>query len=574
VIYILYIYIFYLFIYLFFSLAYSHVYQAQRLVSIVPVCFLLSFVNMISQCLRQTARACVGRALGPTLSVTVTRRAVAAAATRIPLTLTRTAQSSVVPSVPVSMCSSASNVTSTQLYRNTLSARKFTSCRFVCRAESESDAAGSDAAQLPGPHDSLNMRVRGLPPSATLRINEASNEMIAQGKKVFKFGLGQSPFPVPEPVVEALRKHAHEKDYLPVKGLPELRDVIAEQCNKSLGTNVTRDDVLIGPGSKELLFLAQICAYNNLVIPVPSWVSYSPQAHILGRKVVWLRPNKNWDLDPEELERVCALDPDQPRLLILNYPNNPTGQTYSVEQLHSIAQICRKYRVAVISDEIYGGVDHNGTHVSLASMYPEGTIVSNGLSKWCGAGGWRLGVNIFPPQLRSLADAMATVASETFTSVSAPIQYAAIEAFRGGEYMQRYLHDQQRVLRALGIRVAAILRSAGIGSTTPQGAFYLWLDFNSKKQAFLEKHNAVTAAQVADVFLQETGVAFLPGSDFGVEEFDLHARIAFVNFDGTLALEKAKSIPTDEELSDQFIEEVCSETIEAAERMAKFFQNL
>jgi histidinol-phosphate/aromatic aminotransferase/cobyric acid decarboxylase-like protein len=269
----------------------------------------------------------------------------------------------------------------------------------------------------------LNLNVRGLSQSATLAINERSRELAREGREVFRLGLGQSPFPVPGPVTEGLREHAHEKDYLPVKGLWELRQAVAAYHQRAEGVNISAEDILIGPGSKELMFIVQLTYYGDLVIPTPSWVSYAPQAHIIGRHIRWVptRPENDWRLTPEELDRLCSSDPTRPRIIILNYPSNPTGDTYTVSELRELARVARTYRVVLLSDEIYGELHHRGQHVSIARYYPEGTIISAGLSKWCGAGGWRLGTFAFPPALRWLQDAMAVVASETYTSTSAPI---------------------------------------------------------------------------------------------------------------------------------------------------------
>lgn len=128
----------------------------------------------------------------------------------------------------------------------------------------------------------LNPNVSGLNPSATVAINDLSNELRQQGKEVYKLGLGQSPFPVPEPVVKALQRNAHQKEYLPVKGLRKLQEAVAEHHCRTFGIEADPDDVLIGPGSKELMFLLQLTYYGDLVIPTPSWVSYAPQAKITG----------------------------------------------------------------------------------------------------------------------------------------------------------------------------------------------------------------------------------------------------------------------------------------------------
>lgn len=119
----------------------------------------------------------------------------------------------------------------------------------------------------------LNPNVKELKPSATVAINDFSNELKRSGRDIFKLGLGQSPFPVPEPVAEALRENAHQKDYLPVKGLRKLQQAVAEHHKRTFDLQVDPEDVLIGPGSKELMFLLQLTYFGDLVIPAPSWVS-------------------------------------------------------------------------------------------------------------------------------------------------------------------------------------------------------------------------------------------------------------------------------------------------------------
>ena len=418
------------------------------------------------------------------------------------------------------------------------------------------------------PEVHLNLNVRDLGLSATLAINELSAERQRRGEQIYRLGLGQSPFPVPTAVVEALKSNAHQKDYLPVRGLPALRSAIAEYLERTQHVARTGDDVMIGPGSKELMFLVQLVYYGELVIPRPSWVSYAPQAHIIGRRVNWAatQPEHDWHLMPDELERICAVDPGRPRLLIFNYPQNPTGTTYEVESLRQLARVARMHRVVLLSDEIYGELHHKGQHVSITRFYPEGTIVSGGLSKWCGAGGWRLGCFVFPPQLRWLQDAMAVVASETFTSTSAPIQYAAVRAYQGGDELERYLRSSRRVLGALGREACRRLRKGGVQVAEPRGAFYLFPDFGPLRE-LLARRGISDSAQLCARALGETGVAMLPGSDFGCPPELLTARIAYVDFDGASALAAAELEPREHGLSREFVARQCPRVIEAIDRL-------
>jgi aspartate aminotransferase len=419
----------------------------------------------------------------------------------------------------------------------------------------------------------LNLNVRGLPVSATLGINEKSNQLLADGKKIYKLGLGQSPFPVPGSIVRELQNNAHQKDYLPVRGLPALRDAVAKYYRRTQDLAFLGENILIGPGSKELMFILQLVYYGDLVIPTPSWVSYAPQAHIVGRHVHWLKTveENKWLLTPDELERHCRRDPSKPRIVILNYPNNPTGCSYSDQQLQDLAEVARKYHIIMLSDEIYGELNFDGAHRSIARYYPEGTIIASGLSKWAGAGGWRLGTFAFPTELKWLLDSMAVVASETFTATSAPIQYAAVRAFQGGADLERYLSQSRRILKALSDWIWNCLSNAGVSVAKPDGAFYMFPDFEPLRDKLAVRgiHNG---AELCDRLLQDTGVAILPGDCFGRPEEELTARLAFVDFDGAKVLAAAEQIAADLPLDDDFLSQYCEKVLTAIQLICDWLE--
>ncbi len=417
----------------------------------------------------------------------------------------------------------------------------------------------------------LNLNVRGLRQSATLAVNARSNALYKEGRRIYKMGLGQSPFPVPTEVVDALTLHASEKDYLPVMGLPALREAVAEFHRKKDRIDTQAEGVLIGPGSKELLFLLQLTFYGELLVPSPSWVSYVPQAKILGRPIQLIptRYADNWRVTPRQLAAICQEDADRPRLLVLNYPGNPEGGSYSADELQEIAAVARRFGVILLSDEIYGQLHHRGEHVSVARFYPEGTIVSSGLSKWCGAGGWRLGTFTFPPDLAWLMEAMAAVASETYTSVSTPIQFAAVRAFKDGLAIERYLWHVRRILAGLGQRCAESLERAGARVRPPVGAFYLFPDFSPFGQRLAER-GIQDSNSLCEHLLEETGVAVLPGTAFQRPAEELTARLAYVNFDGAKALSASETIPLDQPLSDDFFNRWCGDVLEATRHIVEW----
>ena len=366
-------------------------------------------------------------------------------------------------------------------------------------------------------------QINQLRPSATLAINEESNRLIRSGKKVYKFGFGQSPFPVPDSIISALKNNANKNTYLPMQGLEELRLAIANYLNKNNNNNFKSDDILIGPGTKELMFLTQIAFQGEVLLPAPSWVSYQPQALIAKNKVHWIQTtnSSNWFPTAEQLEDKIKSIENKNLLLFINSPNNPSGTV--CKNLQEIAEVAKKHKLIILSDEIYSQLTFDNQYRSISNFYPESTIVSTGLSKWCGAGGWRLGFFAIPDQLKVLKNSLKILSSESFTSVSAPIQYAAIEAYNGDHSV--YLNTVRKILSFAGNYVYENLKSNVINVTKPEGGFYLFPEFTNAKFS--------TSSEMCNDILNKTGVALLPGSDFGLDSNKMIARLSYTDFDGS-----------------------------------------
>lgn len=419
----------------------------------------------------------------------------------------------------------------------------------------------------------ISPNILRLKPSATLAINERSAELVQSGKTVYRLGFGQSPFPVPTEVVAALQEHAHRKDYLPVRGLQELREVVASFNQRTIGLSCTADQVLVGPGSKELIYDLLLAAEATLLLPSPSWVSYEPQAVLAGKPVhrIDTTAEEAWLLTPAQLKQACQAV-SGPKVLIINYPGNPTGTSFSGPQLEALAAVCKEHELLVIADEIYGEVHHEGQHESIAQFYPEGTIVSAGLSKWCGAGGWRLGTFTFPNEMIPLLDIMATIASETFTSVSAPVQFAAVTAFEGSPAIHSYVQHSRRILSAVARYVHQQLEAMNIHMPAADGGFYLFPDFSVYQEAFSAK-GIKTSTALCEAILNESGVALLPGEAFGRPAEELTARLSFVDFDGGAALDYCHNKP-EASLDISFINEYCPAIVAAMDSLKAYLESL
>ena len=407
----------------------------------------------------------------------------------------------------------------------------------------------------------LKNLVKDLKPSSTLAINETSKQLEQQGKKIFKFGFGQSPFKVPEDVVEELKSNAHQNKYLPMQGLEELREAVAKYSSKKKNYNYKANNVIIGPGSKELMFLLHVIFDGEIILPAPSWVSYAPQA-ILGRnkiQILQTERENNWFPTGAQIEKIISKDKDKNYLLFLNSPNNPSGQVCN--KLEEISEIAKKYNLIILSDEIYSELTFSKNFKSISSYCPEKTIISTGLSKWCGAGGWRLGYFIIPDELNNIKNMINVLASETFSAVSAPIQYAAIKAYENDH--SNYITKSVNILSAVGKYVFSNLKSNKVLINEPHGGFYLMPEFKNKKYK--------TSSKLCEAILNETGVAMLPGSDFGFKPNKMLTRLSYTDFDGT---EFFRNVTNCKMIDDEMIKKYAPNVVEGVSKLSNWVKNL
>ena len=407
----------------------------------------------------------------------------------------------------------------------------------------------------------LKNLVKDLKPSSTLLINETSRKLEEQGKKIYKFGFGQSPFKVPEDVVEELKNNSHQNKYLPMQGLLELRNAVAKYTSKKKNFDYKSENVIIGPGSKELMFLLHVIFDGEIILPAPSWVSYAPQA-ILGRnktQILQTKRENNWFPTASEIEEIILKDKNKNYLLFINSPNNPSGQICA--NLEEISRVAQKYNLIILSDEIYSELSFENNYKSISSFCPEKTIVSNGLSKWCGAGGWRLGYFIIPDSLKEIKNMINVLASETFSAVSAPIQYAAIKAYEN-EHLD-YIDKSRNILNAIGNYVYENLKSNVVLINKPQGGFYLMPEFLNKKFN--------SSSEMCESILKDTGVALLPGSDFGFEKNRMLVRLSFTDFDGQKFMNKVQN---NQKIDNDLINKYAPKIVEGVDNLRKWSESI
>ena len=405
----------------------------------------------------------------------------------------------------------------------------------------------------------IKNKIKNLDLSTTLKINEISKKLEQEGKEIIKFGFGQSPFPVPVKVVDELKKNAHQKSYLPIQGLDDLRVAISKYESKKKNKNFSSEQIIIGPGSKELMFLLHVSFDGEIILPAPSWVSYQPQSIIAGNKFHWIQTSaeNNWYPTAESLEELVLKNKEKNYLLILNSPNNPSGQV--CKNIKEISEIVKKYKIIVLSDEIYSELTFDENYESMSNFCSEQVIVSNGLSKWCGAGGWRLGYFVIPNALSKLKNSMKVLASETFSAVSAPIQFAAISAFNNDH--TDYILKSKKILKGIGEYVYNNLKSNNVIMNKPMGGFYLMPEFLNKKFN--------TSAEMCTDLLNKKGVAILPGSDFGFSIDKMISRLSYTDFDGKNFMSKINLNTT---IDDGLINKYAPKVAEGTKRLKEWVE--
>ncbi len=394
------------------------------------------------------------------------------------------------------------------------------------------------------------------------------------------FAFGQSPFHVPETLEKALAKNSAKGHYSAAEGILELREAVAGFNKRHFGLDVDPSRIIIGPGTKDLIFTIFSMISGSAIIPAPSWIGYYPQLRLLGKHyhTYKLRLKYDFKIQPDELDDYLSklTHEKTQHLLIINNPHNPTGQVYSKNELLEIVQVCRKYNMLILADEIYALSTYNlGNFTSIGLLYPEGTFVTNGLSKDRSAGGYRLGSCILPrlESNRLFAD-FSKIAATVYTNVSTPTQFAAIEAYKPNQDIGEYLKITREIHRMMGFYFSnAFNNLEGIIATKPKGGFYFYADFNQLKEN-LKIKGIMSSNELGQSLLSHPyHVATVTGDSLMLSPDDYGARIAFVDYDGKKAFERYKSNPPKSKTDEtEFVKENAPRMIKGIESLRNYIE--
>lgn len=369
--------------------------------------------------------------------------------------------------------------------------------------------------------------------SATLALNEAIAHRRALGEDVLNLGFGEAGLPVHPELSAALSAAATGcNNYGSVVGSEPARRAAAGYFERG-GLPTTPAQVVLGPGSKALLLALLQVLDGDVVLPVPSWVTYAAQAQLVGKQVVRVPvpPAAGGLPDPRLLD--AALEQARreglnPGTLVLTLPDNPTGTVPDAELVSAVCRIAERHGLTIVADEIYRELAFDPAgHVSPAALAPANTVVTTGLSKTMALGGWRIGVLRVPTGDRgaALLDKLAGVGSEMWSCLAGPMQQVAEIAFTGSPGLDEFVAMGRRLHRTVTEAAHRLVVAAGAECRPPQAGFYLYPDFEPFRAALADR-GIDTGEQLADHLLTRHGLGVIAGEHFGDDPRSLRFRLS------------------------------------------------
>lgn len=371
-------------------------------------------------------------------------------------------------------------------------------------------------------------RLNRIKESLTIGMAKKARELKAQGKDVISLSLGEPDFDTPQHIKDAAI-HAIDSGktkYTPVGGIPELKSAICSKFQHDYNLEVTPANVMVSTGAKQCIMNAILSLVDHgeeVIIPLPYWVSYSEMVNFAGGKSVFI-PSKfeeGFAIDIEAMERSIN---DKTRVILFSSPNNPAGSSLSYDQLKQIADIVKKYpKITVISDEIYEHITFDGEHTTISQFdgISDQLIIVNGVSKGFAMTGWRIGYMVGPKELISACDKLQGQFTSGANSIA---QWAAAEAISGDMKPTQNMLNTFRKRRDMMVELLSEI--PGVETDTPKGAFYLFPKVSSFYGKEFGGRTINDSLDFCDYILNTALVSLVPGVAFGMDE---HVRISYAS---------------------------------------------
>ena len=365
--------------------------------------------------------------------------------------------------------------------------------------------------------------LKRIKPSPTIAVTTKARELKAAGKNVIGLGAGEPDFDTPDNIKEVAIKAIKEGDtkYTAVDGTPVLKKAIAEKFKRENNLDYSIDQITVGAGGKHVIYNAMMATLNKgdeVIILAPYWVSYPDIVLLAGAKPVIIEcsEDQGFKLNPKDLENIIT---NKTKWLILNSPSNPTGASYSENEIKKLAEVLKKNsHVHILSDDIYEHISYEGFKFFTIAQIPElkeRVLTMNGVSKSYAMTGWRIG---YAAGSKEIIKAIAKIQSQSTSNPSSVSQAAAVEALNG---TQNFISERSKVFQERRDFVVSELNKIdGINCLKPEGAFYV---FPSCKDLLGKKDNKGNVLETDNDFVQSmlenVGVAVVQGSAFGLDGF-------------------------------------------------------
>ncbi|HOJ70540.1 MAG TPA: pyridoxal phosphate-dependent aminotransferase [Syntrophorhabdaceae bacterium] len=368
----------------------------------------------------------------------------------------------------------------------------------------------------------LSKRAEALKPSPTLAINAKEKALKAQGLDIAGFGAGEPDFDTPEHIKQAAIKAINDNftRYTPAAGIDPLKDAVIEKFKRDNGLTYKRDEIIISCGGKHALFNLFEAIFqegDEVLIPVPFWVSYPPMVELTGAKPVLVETEEKEDYQVTGSLLKKYIN-SKTKGIILNYPSNPAGSVYYRENLEKIGRLAVENNLYIISDEIYEKLTYDDyRHISIASLdksFKDRTIICHGVSKTYAMTGWRIGYAAGPAHV---IKAMSNIQSQSTSNPTSISQMAAIAALNGPQDIIPIMVNEFKKRRDF---IISELRSIeGVTCYKPKGAFYAFPNFNAILGKRYKDKTIESSATLTEILLEDFHTAVVPGAEFGKEGY-------------------------------------------------------
>lgn len=368
----------------------------------------------------------------------------------------------------------------------------------------------------------LSKKAQQIQPSITLAITAKAKKMKADGIDVIGFGAGEPDFNTPENIQNAAINAIKQgfTKYTPASGIMELKEAIVDKFNKDNNLNYKTTQIIVSSGAKQSLanaFLATLNPGDEVIVPVPYWVSYPELIKLADGVPVFVETSeeKGFKYEIEALRNAIT---EKTKMILLNSPNNPTGTVYTKEELVAIADLAKEKNILILSDEIYEKLIYGNTkHISIGSLSEDAynrTIVINGVSKAYSMTGWRIG---YAASSEEIAKLMSNIQSHTTSNPNSIAQYASVEALKGDDAQMIEMVSEFKARR--DYMVNKINSIEGVSCINPEGAFYVMMNISKIFGKKIDGVEIIDSMSFSEQLLDKAKVAVIPGVGFGVDNY-------------------------------------------------------